>query len=136
MLFYAVCMFSRDTLEMNAHGREERASQSCEVKITWGNVEHDRRLVCLLGETLALCALELDEDPGAVAVRAGLPGGHVARPHGLLARALTVGTHIACVAQLRPTALTLKYIICTERHSIVENTYFCHVFLTPGLLSN
>ena len=36
--------------------------------ITWGDVEHDWRLVSLLGETLALSALELDEDPGAVAV--------------------------------------------------------------------
>ena len=105
----------------------EPAFKLCEVRITWGNVEQDRRLISLLGETLALGALELDEDPGAVAVRAGLPGGHVPRPHCLLARALTVGTHVTRVAQLRPTAITLKYIICTERDSIVGNTYYIYV---------
>ena len=70
------------------------------MRITWGNVELDWRLVCLLAETLALGALELDEDPGAVAVGAGLPGGHVPGPHRLLARALAVGTHVTRVAQL------------------------------------
>ena len=87
------------------NGEEHVRLTITRIILTSWDVYADWRIVSFLPNSLALQALELDENFLPVAITTGGASRDMSSPHCLLSGALTVRTDVAGVAQLRSAAL-------------------------------
>ena len=87
------------------NGEEHVRLTITRIILTSWDVYADWRIVSFLPNSLALQALELDENFLPVAITTGGSSRDMSSPHCLLSGALTVRTDVAGVAQLRSAAL-------------------------------
>ena len=114
------------------NGEEHVRLTITRIILTSWDVYADWRIVSFLPNSLALQALELDENFLPVAITTGGAGRDMSSPHCLLSGALTVGTDVAGVAQLRSAALKPALSMISPRDGRLYSVLCTLMVLRPA----